>query len=118
RLASQLGIKYAIPTGWMTRPERGAMPWSYDQLQLGQQRFADAGFAIPVMGSPPMNHIRLGLENRDREYDDLFELIDNMGRLEIPVLCYNFIPMLHAVRTSYSTPGRGGALVASYDHSL
>lgn len=117
-LAKQLGLEYAIPTGWMSRPESGPMPWSFNQLLWGKQRFEDAGFKLPVIGSPPMNHIRLGLENKEREYDDLFELIDNMGRLGIPVLCYNFIPILHAVRTSWTTPGRGGALVTSYDHTL
>ncbi|MEX2502461.1 MAG: mannonate dehydratase [Trueperaceae bacterium] len=118
RLARQLGVRYAIPTGWMTRPASGPMPWSYERLREGQQRFADAGFELPVIGSPPLNAVRLGTDGAEREFDDLAEQLDAMGRLGIPVLCYNWMPLLHAVRTSARTPGRGGALVTSYDHAL
>jgi mannonate dehydratase len=41
-----------------------------------------------------------------------------MGRLGIPVFCYNFMAQFNWVRTSVSTPTRGGALVTSYDHDL
>lgn len=118
RLAKQMGVAYAITTGWFARPEKGPAPWSYEALQLGKQRFHDAGFELPVIGTPPIDDIRLGLAGKERAYDDLFETIDAMGRLGIPVLCYNFIPRLHAVRTSNTTLGRGGALVTSYDHAL
>ena len=118
RLALQMGVRNAITTGWFSRPERGPTPWSFDRLQLGKQRFNDAGLELPVIGTPPMDSIRLGLADKERQYDDLFETIDHMGRLGIPILCYNFIPRLHAVRTSNTTLGRGGAFVSSYDHAL
>ena len=118
RLAQQMGVRHGITTGWFTRPASGPTPWSFERLLWGKQRFVDAGFELPVIGTPPIDAIRLGLEEKEQQYDDLLELIDNMGRLEIPVLCYNFIPRLHAVRTSTSTVSRGGALVTSYDHSL
>jgi mannonate dehydratase len=39
-----------------------------------------------------------------------------MGRLEIPVWCYNWMAVIGWVRTSLAVHGRGGALVSAYDH--
>jgi mannonate dehydratase len=41
-----------------------------------------------------------------------------MGALDIPVVCYNFMAGFNWMRTSVSTPTRGGALVTSYNHAL
>ena len=41
-----------------------------------------------------------------------------MGRLGISTWCYNWVASLGWVRTQMALPGRGGALVAGYDHAL
>jgi mannonate dehydratase len=41
-----------------------------------------------------------------------------MGRLGIPVWCYEWMAVFNWMRTSMSTPARGGAMVTGYDHSL
>jgi len=41
-----------------------------------------------------------------------------MGKLDIPVLCYNWMAVLSWLRTSVGVPGRGGALVTGYDQSV
>ena len=41
-----------------------------------------------------------------------------MGALEIPVLCYSWMVFFTWARTSFTTRGRGGALVSSYEHHL
>jgi mannonate dehydratase len=40
-----------------------------------------------------------------------------MGRLGIPVWCYNWMPVVGWVRTTLSARGRGGAIVSAYDHA-
>ncbi len=62
--------------------------------------------------------IKLGLPGRDEEIAVIQEFIRNMGRLGIPVWCYEFMPYVHVVRTSSTIPSRGGALVTGYDHAL
>lgn len=118
RLARQLGLDTAMTPPWYHRNESGPQPWSFMPLLHAQQRFADFGFELLVVSPPPMDEIRLGTAEKEREYDDMFELIETMGALKIPVLCYNFNAVLHATRTSVTTRGRGGALVTSYDDAL
>jgi mannonate dehydratase len=60
----------------------------------------------------------LGLPGRDEEIAVIREFIRNMGRLQIPVWCYEFMPGVTVLRTSSTIPSRGGALVTGYDHEL
>ena len=96
-------------------------PWDYMHLLRLKQRFTDAGFELAVIESAPSSiqePIKLGLPNRDERIDRFCELIENMGRVGIPVMCHNFMAGFGWMRTSITTPTRGGALVSSYDHSL
>jgi mannonate dehydratase len=118
-LAKQLGVTHAV-TGVPDTPD-GPPPWDYMHLLRLKQRFQDAGLELAVIESAPASihePIKLGLPNRDERIERFCELIDNMGRVGIPVMCHNFMAGFGWLRTSMSTPARGGALVSSYDHSL
>jgi mannonate dehydratase len=41
-----------------------------------------------------------------------------MGRLKIPVWCYEWMTDFNWMRTATTTPSRGGSVVTSYDHAL
>jgi mannonate dehydratase len=117
-LCQQLGINHAVasvPEG----PEH-APPWDYDHLFRLRQRFADAGFNWSVIESAPaaiQEPIKLGTPDRDRHIDQFCQLLENMGRLGIPVICHNWMAGLTWQRTSFALRGRGGALVTGYDHA-
>lgn len=118
-LAKQMGVTHAV-TGVPDSPD-GPPPWDYMHLLRLKQRFQDAGFELSVIESAPasiMEPIKLGLPNRDERIERFCELIENMGRVGIPVMCHNFMAGFGWMRTSMSTPTRGGALVSSYDHAL
>ena len=116
KLVRQAGVRYAVgPLPYEeTGPER---PWEIGPLRRMQTRMAEAGFTLAVIeSSPPMQKIRLGLPGRDEEIDYFQTLLQNMGTLSIPVLCYNFMAVLGWTRTGVSIPARGGALVSGYDN--
>jgi mannonate dehydratase len=118
-LAKQMGVTHAV-TGVPDSPD-GPPPWDYLHLLRLKERFKDGGFELAVIESAPasiMEPIKLGLPNRDERIERFCELIDNMGRVGIPVMCHNFMAGFGWMRTSLSTPARGGALVSSYDHAL
>jgi mannonate dehydratase len=55
------------------------------------------------------------LPGRDEQIADFIQLIRNMGKAGIPVLCYNWMPRDDWGRTRVDAPERGGALVTEFD---
>jgi mannonate dehydratase len=122
RFARQCGIEHVVGVfdyskGLDVPKER--LPWSYMSLVHLKTVYQDAGFKLEVIENrPPMEKTKLGLPGRDEEIDAVCDFIRSMGKLNIPVWCYEFMPGLHVLRTSRTTPARGGALATAYDHAL
>jgi mannonate dehydratase len=84
-LVKQVGVHHAVgvlPFG----ESGGAAPWDYTPLLHMKQRFEDAGLTLAAIESrPPLDRAKRGLEGRDAEIATVCTLIENMGRLGIPV---------------------------------
>ncbi|MFB9273918.1 mannonate dehydratase [Cohnella cellulosilytica] len=116
-LCKQMGVNYGVAA--LPPEQNGLKPWDYLNLMQMKTRYENAGLRIEVIESrPPANLIKLGKPGRDEEIATVQELIVNMGKLGIPVWCYDFMADFNWLRTSTATRTRGGALVSSYDHSL
>jgi mannonate dehydratase len=123
RALRQIGVDRAVGVlprhhfDW--REARVDMPWDYVPLRLYQELLAEEGFSLDVIeDNPPMEAIRLGRPGREEEFEIFAGLVQNMGRLGIPVLCYNWAAVLSWLRTSSRLPGRGGAAVSGFDAAL
>lgn len=118
-LCQQLDVKHSVasvPEGPDHPP-----PWDYDHLFRIKQRFADGGFEWSVIESAPASiqePIKLATPDRDRQIDNFCKLLETMGRLNIPVICHNWMAGLTWQRTSFALKGRGDALVTGYEHAL
>ena len=96
----------------------GDRPWDYAPLHAMKRRYEEAGLELfGIEDYPPMDRIRLGLPGRDEEIEAVCTLIRNMGRLEIPMLCYNWMGCINWVRTDIARPGRAGAKVTAFRHA-
>ncbi len=117
-LVKQVGVTHAV--GGLPWEECGnEQPWDYLPLLRMKKRYEDAGFTLSVIESrPPLDKAKRGLEGRDEEIATVCTLIENMGRLGIPVWCYEWMAVFNWMRTSMSVPARGGALVTGYDNDL
>ena len=92
-------------------------PWSLAQLAVYKAAIEAEGFRLEVIeDNPPMDRIRLGRPGREEELEQVETLVRSMGRLEVPVLCYNWSAALGWIRTDVAVRGRAGATVAGYDH--
>lgn len=118
----QVGIEYAVGvlpryhSDW--RETDSELPWDYMPLAQYKAEVEGAGLRLMVIeDNPPLDKLRLGLPGREEELEAVLTLIRNMGRLGIPVWCYNWMAVLGWLRTSLGERGRGGALVSGYDHA-
>lgn len=117
-LVAQCGVTQAVGALDFAGHYRAGPPWSYTSLLRVKKAYEDRGFALAVIESrPPLTKAKLGLPGRDQEIDTVCELLEGMGRLGIPVWCYEWMPVLNWMRTSTTIRSRGGALVTGYDHS-
>lgn len=94
-------------------------PWSYTSIALYQELLGEEELTVSVVeDNPPMENIRFGRAGREEELEQVLVMIRAMGKLGIPTWCYNWAAGVGWVRTQMAMRGRGGALVAGYDHAL
>jgi mannonate dehydratase len=89
-------------------------PAEEDLLAL-KQRIESHGLGLAIVeGFLPIERIKLGRDDGS-ELNAMKSLIRHMGRLGIPILCYNFMAGTDWVRTRLDVPARGGARVTEFD---
>ena len=107
RLASQCGV-----TDIVTRYPGPRL----DDLLRVKEKAESQGLRLSVIeGHLPIERVKFGADRDGKEMAALKQLIRNMGRAEIPILCYNFMPGTDWVRTRLDLRERGGALVTGFD---
>ncbi|WP_375137287.1 MULTISPECIES: mannonate dehydratase [Halostella] len=94
----------------------GKSSWTYHDLLHLKNWYEDAGLEFSVLeGSVPLtDRVRLGLEGRDEDIETFKEFLRNCGRLDIPVVCYDWMVGIRWARTESHVESRGGSLVTAY----
>jgi mannonate dehydratase len=94
-------------------------PWDYTPLAVYKEMVEEEGLTLTAIeDNPPMDRLRYGAAGAEEEFDQVAQMITNMGRLGISLWCYNWAAAINWQRTSSRLRGRGGAIVSGYDHQL
>lgn len=111
KLASQVGIRNAV-----CRINPVYDPFDLKSMSAAQQGFRDAGFEIAALEGDQfdMSRIKLGLPGRDEDLEKYRMMLRNMGKLGIPILCYNFMAGVGWFRSRTDIPYRGEALTSRW----
>jgi len=123
RMVKQCGVDYAVGgmdwSGGADNPDPDLRPWGFMSLARVKSMYENAGFTLDTIENrPQLNKAKLGLPGRDEEIETACELIRNMGRLGIPVWCYEWMPVFNWMRTTTTFPLRGGALGTGFDNAV
>ena len=114
RFIQQMGVTDVVTS--LRAEERGDV-WGFEPMLRLRKKVEDAGLTLSVFeGIPVPDRAKLGLPGRDEDIDNYCESLRNMGRVGIPVVCYNWMVAFGWLRTSTTTPVRGGAVATTYDH--
>ncbi|MBG87790.1 MAG: mannonate dehydratase [Verrucomicrobiales bacterium] len=106
RLAAQCGVEAIV--------SRYPEPGESALIEL-KERIESFGMQLAsIEGYLPIERIKLGIDD-GTDLEELKTLIRNMGKIGIPILCYNFIAGTDWVRTELAAPERGGAKVTGFN---
>ncbi|MCP5120208.1 MAG: TIM barrel protein, partial [bacterium] len=116
KLLRQIGLNHSIAS---VLPAMREVPRSQyvETLTKLKADFKSLGMTISGVESHPVpaEKIKLGLPGRDEEIENYIAAIEAMGKVGIPMLCYNFMAGIGWYRTRVNAQERGGALTSEFD---
>jgi mannonate dehydratase len=102
-----VGALFDLPVG---------TPWPVDRISALRDEVERNGLSLAVIESIPVHEdIKLGRPSRDRLIENYCESVRNTGRVGVPVLCYNFMPVFDWTRTDLSRTLDDGSTALAYD---
>jgi len=118
-LARQIGVNHAIVP--VNRVLDKIKPDQYlDTLTKIKATYQASGLSIAGVESHPVaaEKIKLGLPGRDDQIANYCAVIEALGKVGIPMCCYNFMAGIGWYRTKVDVPERGGALTSEFDNQI
>ncbi len=118
-LARQIGVNHAIvpASRVLTRIKRDRY---FETLAKMKNTYEASGLSIAGVESHPVaaEKIKLGLPGRDEEIANYCAVIEALGKVGIPMCCYNFMAGIGWYRTKVDVAERGGALASEFDNQI
>jgi mannonate dehydratase len=114
QLCKQMGIEYAIAK---LAPELTNMPSidNFESFEKSKEIYQNQGFKLWGLEGDQfdMHRIKLGLEGREDDVEKYCKMLENMNRLDVRLLCYNFMAT-GWYRTNKNIKERGDATVSGF----
>jgi mannonate dehydratase len=123
RFIKQLGIEDVVINGAFCdqpvpgKPLSGAGKWSFEELRQLHSAARAEGLRLIAIENMPIafyDKVMLGLPGRDEQIEHICHSIRNLGRAEVPLFGYHWMPN-GVWRTQMHLPVRGGARARAFD---
>lgn len=90
--------------------------WPLEKIKDLKNKVEQAGLEISTIESVPVHEdIKLGKKTCDGYIENYQETIRNIGKCNIPVICYNFMPIFDWTRTSLTYELKDGSTTLIFD---
>ncbi|MEC6747971.1 mannonate dehydratase [Marinilactibacillus sp. XAAS-LB27] len=92
--------------------------WSPGKIQDLKETVQAAGLELSVIESVPVHEdIKLGKSTRDQYIENYKQTIRNLGKANIPVICYNFMPVFDWTRSDLAFELEDGSKALIFDEA-
>ena len=106
------GVTGVITTLYDTQPGE---VWSQERIHALKEEVAAAGLHISGIESVNIHdEIKVGGPNRDFYIDNYIKTLENLGKEDIHLVCYNFMPVFDWTRTELARKRPDGSTVLAY----
>ena len=107
------GVKGVITTLYDTQPGE---VWSRERIKAMKDEVEAAGLHVSGIESVNVHDaIKTGVPEREQYIDNYIETLENLGKEDIHLVCYNFMPVFDWTRTELARVRPDGSTVLAYN---
>ncbi|MDF2537242.1 MAG: uxuA [Herbinix sp.] len=93
--------------------------WSLEDINKLKQEVEDSGLKLSGIESVNIHEdIKIGLPSRDQYIENYIISLENLGKADIHLVCYNFMPIFDWTRTDLAMPLADGSTALAYDEAV
>lgn len=90
--------------------------WPVEKIEELKKTIEDAGLELSVIESVPVHEdIKLGKPDREKYIANYKETIRHLGKIGVPVVCYNFMPIFDWTRSDLNYKLEDGSYALIFD---
>lgn len=93
--------------------------WSLEAIKELKDEIEASGLNLSGIESVNIHDsIKIGNDDRDKYIEKYIKTLENLGKLNIKMVCYNFMPVFDWTRTDLNKEREDGSTVLAYDQSV
>lgn len=107
------GVTGVITTLYNTKPGE---VWSREAIRAMKEEVDEAGLHISGIESVNIHDaIKIGTPDREKYINNYIETLENLGKEDIHLVCYNFMPVFDWTRSELARKRQDGSTVLAYN---
>ncbi len=93
--------------------------WTFEQVKALKDEVEAAGLKLDGIESINVHEdIKIGLPTRDKYIENYIKSLEAVGKNDIHMVCYNFMPIFDWTRTDLAMPLEDGSTALAYDDEV